>query len=72
MQIVPLRPKKLDLDQWEETLKKLGPTDRNPFLLKFQPSPELTLVLFPDGRAMVQGTADNTVAKSIYSRYVGM
>lgn len=72
VQIVPLRPRKLDLDQWEATFRRLGPTERNPFLLKFMPAPEVTLVLFPDGRAMVQGTADLTAAKSLYSRYVGM
>jgi molybdopterin-synthase adenylyltransferase len=72
VQIVPLRPRKLDLNEWEATFRKLGPTEKNPFLLKFQPSPEVTLVLFPDGRAMVQGTSDITAAKSIYSKYVGM
>lgn len=72
VQIVPVRKRKLNLEEWEETLRKLGPTTRNPFLLKFNPQPELTLVLFPDGRAMVQGTSDPAAAKSLYSRYVGM
>lgn len=72
VQIVPLRPRKLNLDEWEAALAKLGRTVRNPFLLKFHPNPELTLVLFPDGRAMIQGTSDITAAKSIYSRFVGM
>jgi len=31
----------------------------------------LTLTLFPDGRAMVHGTADPAVARSVYARYVG-
>lgn len=72
VQIVPIRPRKLNLEEWETTLSKLGATERNPFLLKFRPTDELTLVLFPDGRAMVQGTDDAVAAKSIYSRYVGM
>lgn len=72
VQIVPVHPRKLDLSEWEHSFRKLGPTERNPFLLKFQPSPDLTLVLFPDGRAMVQGTSDLAAAKSVYSRYVGM
>lgn len=72
VQIVPLRPRKLDLDQWAVTLGKLGSTEKTPFLLKFHPNPELVLVLFPDGRAVVQGTSDLVAAKSMYSRYVGM
>ncbi|WP_438447557.1 ThiF family adenylyltransferase [Gorillibacterium sp. sgz5001074] len=72
VQIVPVRSRKLDLTEWETTFRKLGPTERNPFLLKFQPSPDLTLVLFPDGRAMIQGTSDLTAAKTLYSKYVGM
>jgi molybdopterin-synthase adenylyltransferase len=72
VQIVPLRPRKLVLDEWEAAFRKLGPVERNPFLLKFHPSSELTLVLFPDGRAMVQGTSDIAAAKTVYSRYVGM
>ena len=31
----------------------------------------LTLTLFPDGRALVHGTSDPTVARSIYARFVG-
>lgn len=72
VQIVPLRSRSLNLDECEEALGKLGPTEKTPFLLKFRPGPELTLVLFPDGRAIVQGTSDETLAKSIYSRFVGM
>ncbi|MDF2923675.1 MAG: thiamine biosynthesis protein ThiF [Paenibacillaceae bacterium] len=72
VQIVPLRSRRLDLDEWEASFSKLGATERNAFLLKFKPAPELTLVLFPDGRAIVQGTSDVVTAKSLYSRYVGM
>lgn len=72
VQIVPVRPRSLKLDEWESSLSRLGPVTRNAFLLKFQASPELTLVLFPDGRALIQGTDDPIAAKSIYSRYIGM
>jgi hypothetical protein len=29
------------------------------------------MTLFPDGRAIIKGTTDKTVAKSLYARYVG-
>lgn len=72
VQIQPLQPLQLSLEQWELTLSKLGRVERNPFLLKFYPGGEITLVLFPDGRALIQGTDDPSIAKTIYSRYIGM
>ncbi|HEX3660771.1 MAG TPA: thiazole biosynthesis adenylyltransferase ThiF, partial [Acidobacteriaceae bacterium] len=32
---------------------------------------EHTLTLFADGRAIIQGTTDVTVARSLYARFVG-
>ncbi|MNI30500.1 putative adenylyltransferase/sulfurtransferase MoeZ [compost metagenome] len=71
VQIHPVHHLPLELEQWEVRLSPLGPVSRNRFLLKFQPSPELTLILFPDGRVLIQGTSDMTAAKSLYSRYIG-
>lgn len=73
VQIVPVRPRKLNLEEMEALLGRSGPTERNAFLLKYHSEETgLTLVLFPDGRAMIQGTSDMAAAKSFYSRYVGM
>lgn len=72
VQIHPLRAQRFDLPDWERTLAPLGRVERNPFLLKFHISDDVRLVLFPDGRAIVQGTDDIAAAKSIYSRYIGM
>jgi adenylyltransferase/sulfurtransferase len=30
------------------------------------------LTVFPDGRAIIRGTTDAGVARSVYARYVGM
>ena len=42
----------------------------NDLLLRFRRGPH-TLTLFADGRAIVQGTTDITVARSLYARFVG-
>jgi molybdopterin/thiamine biosynthesis adenylyltransferase len=42
----------------------------NDLLLRFRRGP-YTLTLFADGRAIVQGTTDTTVARSLYARFVG-
>jgi adenylyltransferase/sulfurtransferase len=42
----------------------------NDLILRFRRGPH-TLTLFADGRAIVQGTTDITVARSLYARFVG-
>jgi len=42
----------------------------NDLLLRFRRGPH-TLTLFPDGRALIQGTTDIAVARSLYARFVG-
>lgn len=72
VQIHPVVPRSLSLDDWAETFEKLGTVEKNPFLLKFHIDDDTKLVLFPDGRVIIQGTDDITTAKSIYTRFVGM
>jgi adenylyltransferase/sulfurtransferase len=42
----------------------------NDLILRFRRGP-LTLTLFSDGRAIVQGTTDIAVARSLYARFIG-
>lgn len=42
----------------------------NEFLLRFRVAP-YEMTVFPDGRAIVKGTQDPGVARSLYARYVG-
>jgi molybdopterin/thiamine biosynthesis adenylyltransferase len=42
----------------------------NDLLLRFRRGP-YTVTVFGDGRAIVQGTTDRTVARSIYARFIG-
>lgn len=43
----------------------------NRYLLRFE-ADGCRVTLFPDGRAIIQGTTDAAVARSIYAKYVGM
>ena len=46
--------------------------ERTPFFLRLTPSEDgLSLTVFPDGRAIVHGTADPGRAQAAYDRYVG-
>ena len=42
----------------------------NDFVLKFWREPH-EMTLFPDGRAIIKGTTDTGVARSLYARFVG-
>jgi adenylyltransferase/sulfurtransferase len=64
------RQRPVDLVQMSEQLKPLGTVRHNDFVLKFWREP-YEMTLFPDGRAIIKGTTDKTVARSLYARYVG-
>jgi adenylyltransferase/sulfurtransferase len=60
----------VDLAALRERLLPLGEVRANGLLLRFE-RPPYTLTVFPDGRALVQGTTDTGVARSLYARYLG-
>jgi len=64
------RSRPLDLADLAERLAPLGIVRANEFALRFEMPPYL-LTIFPDGRAIVKGTTDVGVARSLYARYVG-
>ena len=47
-----------------------GRVRHNDFILKFWRDP-YEMTLFPDGRAIVKGTTDIAVARSLYARFIG-
>jgi adenylyltransferase/sulfurtransferase len=64
------RHRPVDLAEMSERLKPLGAVRHNDFVLKFWHEP-YEMTLFPDGRAIIKGTTDKTIARSLYARYVG-
>ena len=60
----------LNLADLESRLKPLGQVRANGLLLRFSYDP-YTLTVFPDGRALIQGTTDPAVARSLYARFLG-
>jgi len=64
------RARAVDLTEMSKRLKPHGAVRHNDFVLKFWHEP-YEMTLFPDGRAIIKGTTDTTVARSLYARYVG-
>ena len=60
----------VDLTALAARLSPLGEVRANGLLLRFQRG-EHTLTVFPDGRALVQGTTDTGLARSLYARFIG-
>ena len=64
------RHRPVDLAEMSQRLQSHGMVRHNDFVLKFWPEP-YEMTLFPDGRAIIKGTTDTSVARSLYARYVG-
>ena len=64
------RERPVDFLELSTRLQPLGSVRHNEFVLKFWRDP-YEMTLFPDGRAIIKGTTDTAVARSLYARYVG-
>ena len=64
------RGRPLNLVRLGEKLAAIGAVRANDFALRFQVD-QYDLTIFPDGRAIIKGTTDIAVARSLYSRYIG-
>ncbi|HEY7387772.1 MAG TPA: ThiF family adenylyltransferase [Bryobacteraceae bacterium] len=60
----------VDLQALEERLASVGEVRANEFALRFRTG-AYEMTIFPDGRAIVKGTSDPGVARSLYARYLG-
>ena len=69
VQIHELR-RPLDLVELAARLNGLGAVRANEFALRFTTGNH-EITVFPDGRAIIKGTTDIGVARSIYSKYIG-
>jgi molybdopterin/thiamine biosynthesis adenylyltransferase len=64
------RQRPIDFAEMDRRLRPHGAVRHNDFVLKFWHDP-YEMTLFPDGRAIIKGTTDTAVARSLYARYVG-
>jgi molybdopterin-synthase adenylyltransferase len=64
------RQRPIDFAELDRRLQAHGRVRRNDYVLKFWRDP-YEMTLFPDGRAIIKGTTDIAVARSLYARFVG-
>ncbi len=76
VQITPAEKLRVSLGELAARLETAGVVTSNPFLVRVTivrqaDENPFELTIFPDGRAIIRGTDDPSVARSLYSRYVG-
>jgi len=76
VQLTPPEKLALSLPNLAERLKPSGQVIANPFLVRLTVSESygehpIELTVFPDGRAIIRGTEDPALARTLYSRYIG-
>jgi adenylyltransferase/sulfurtransferase len=64
------RQRPVDFVELSARLQPHGQVRHNEFVLKFWREP-YEMTLFPDGRAIIKGTTDTAIARSLYARFVG-
>ncbi len=64
------RARPIDFGEMQRRLETHGAVRHNEFVLKFWREP-YEMTLFPDGRAIIKGTTDTGIARSLYARFVG-
>jgi len=71
IQITPPGEVAMSLERLQAELASSGSVQYNGHILKFVVD-SYEMLLFPDGRAIVKGTTDEAVARSLYARYLGV
>ena len=70
IQVINPNVRELSFDKLARDLSPVGRVSYNRFMLRFTVGAH-EMVLFPDGRAIVKNTSDESVARGLYSKYIG-
>jgi len=72
VQVSPAEKGQISFEDLAKKLQNSGTVDFNAYLLRLNlKDPDYEVSLFRDGRAIIKGTDDPAVAKTIYARYIG-
>ena len=71
VQLIPGVKGDINFAELSKSIAAFGPVQFNDFLLKCS-SPPYEITLFKDGRAIVKGTEEAGLARSVYSKMVGL
>lgn len=73
VQVTPGTPMLMSLEDLAKRFEPFANVTANKFLVRANlHEGDLQLTVFPDGRAIIKGTEDPTVARSIFARWIGL
>ncbi len=70
VQVLNPRVRSISLEDLAAQLKLVGRVTYNEFMLRFVVDAQ-EMFIFPDGRAIVKNTADESLARGLYAKYIG-
>jgi len=70
VQVLDPEAKHLSLEELAARLKTVGEVSYNEFMLRFTVDNH-EMVVFPDGRAILRNTTDESLARGLYAKYIG-
>ncbi len=70
VQIVPIKSGIISFQEFEKKLARVGKVKKTKFTLEFKID-KYDITIFSDGRALIKGTSDDNLAKSLYTKYIG-
>jgi len=71
VQIMGAADARLSFDEMAPRLRPSGQVAYNQFILRFSVD-TYEMVIFPDGRTIVKGTNDESIARGLYAKYIGI
>ncbi|MGD0915243.1 MAG: ThiF family adenylyltransferase [Thermodesulfobacteriota bacterium] len=71
VQVLNPDAKEISFEKLATYLSPIGPVSYNEFMLRFEVDNH-EMVVFPDGRAIIKNTDDESVARGLYAKYIGM
>ncbi len=60
----------INMNKLKQTLSSVGEVKENKFFLKFKVD-DYIMTIFKNSRVIIEGTTDEKIARSLYSRYIG-
>lgn len=69
MQVINTKIREIALDDLAVRLQKLGDVSKSEFVLTFTTG-KYEMLVFPDGRAIIKNTIDESLARALYLKYV--
>jgi adenylyltransferase/sulfurtransferase len=69
VQVIDTNVNKISLNELSDKLSKSGRVSYNEFMLNFN-TDDKEIIVFPNGRAIIRNTIDESEAKELYDKYI--